>query len=103
MELVENRPNVELRKGAEGEPIVVLSFPYDAHIVAVVRTIPHRRFDWDAREWWAPVDDWAGVHVAEVLDRFPELTTTAEVDHWLDGIERRWVGRVSTARHDGRG
>ena len=103
MELVENRPNVELRKGAEGEPIVVLSFPYDAHIVAVVRTIPHRRFDWDAREWWAPVDDWAGVHVAEVLDRFPELTTTAEVDRWLDGIERRWVGRVSTARHDGTG
>src|SRR6478735_8363764 len=69
MELVENRPNVELRKGAEGEPIVVLSFPYDAHIVAVVRTIPHRRFDWDAREWWAPVDDWAGVHVAEVLEQ----------------------------------
>ncbi|MEP6954300.1 MAG: DEAD/DEAH box helicase [Solirubrobacteraceae bacterium] len=103
MELVENRPNVELRKGAEGEPIVVLAFPYDAHIVAVVRTIPHRRFDWDAREWWAPVDDWAGVHVAEVLDRFPELTTTPEVDRWLDGIERRWVGRVSTARHDGRG
>ncbi|MDP9346537.1 MAG: DEAD/DEAH box helicase [Actinomycetota bacterium] len=103
MELVENRPNVELRQGAEGEPIVVLAFPYDAHIVAVVRTIPHRRFDWDAREWWAPVDDWAGVHVAEVLDRFPELTTTPEVDRWLDGIERRWVGRVSTARHDGRG
>ncbi|MGZ6644046.1 MAG: DEAD/DEAH box helicase [Solirubrobacteraceae bacterium] len=103
MELVENRPNVELRQGAEGRPIVVLSFPYDAHIVAVVRTIPHRRFDWDAREWWAPVDDWAGVHVAEVLDRFPELTTTPEVDRWLDAIERRWVGHVSTARHDGRG
>src|SRR6478735_660923 len=107
MELVENRPNVELRKGAEGEPIVVLSFPYDAHIVAVVRTIPHRRFDWDAREWWAPVDDWAGVHVAEVLDRFPELTTTPEVDRWLDGDGRGWfsldtrAGTVPEALQEG--
>jgi hypothetical protein len=68
-----------------------------------VRAIPQRRFDWDKREWWAPVDDWAGVHVAEVLDRFPELTTSAQVDAWLAAIERRWVGRVSTTRHDGRG
>ena len=83
--------------------IVVLSFPYDPQIVAVVRAIPQRRFDWDKREWWAPVDDWAGVHVAEVLERFPELTTSAQVDAWLAAIERRWVGRVSTTRHDGRG
>ena len=83
--------------------IVVLSFPYDPQIVAVVRGIPQRRLDWDTREWWAPVDDWAGVHVAEVLDRFPELTTSAQVDAWLAAIERRWVGRVSTTRHDGRG
>jgi SWI/SNF-related matrix-associated actin-dependent regulator 1 of chromatin subfamily A len=103
MQLVEERPNVELRRGADGESIVVLAFPYDPHIVAVVRGIPQRRFDWDRREWWAPVDDWAGVHVAEVLDRFPELTTSPQVDAWLAAIERRWVGRVSTARHDGRG
>jgi SWI/SNF-related matrix-associated actin-dependent regulator 1 of chromatin subfamily A len=103
MQLVEERPNVELRRGADGEPIVVLAFPYDPHIVAVVRAIPQRRFDWDRREWWAPVNDWAGVHVAEVLDRFPELTTSAQVDAWLAAIERRWVGYVSTTRHDGRG
>ena len=103
MQLVEERPNVELRSGGNGDMIVVLSFPYDPHIVAVVRAIPQRRFDWDRREWWAPVDDWAGVHVAEVLDRFPELTTSAQVDAWLAAIERRWVGRVSTTRHDGRG
>src|SRR6478735_3000705 len=101
MELVEERPNVELRRGPDGRSIVVLSFPYDPQIVASVRSIPQRRFDWDTREWWAPVDDWAGVHVAEVLDRFPELTTTDEVDRWLDGIERRWVGRVSTALREG--
>jgi superfamily II DNA or RNA helicase len=103
MQLVEERPNVELRRGADGEPIVVLAFPYDPHIVALVRGIPQRRFDWDKREWWAPVDDWAGVHVAEVLDRFPELTTSPQVDAWLAAIERRWVGRVSTTRYDGRG
>ena len=103
MELVEERPNVELRRGPDGRSIVVLSFPYDPQIVAVVRSIPQRRFDWDTREWWAPVDDWAGVHVAEVLDRFPELTTSAQVDAWLAAIERRWVGRVTTTRHDGRG
>jgi SWI/SNF-related matrix-associated actin-dependent regulator of chromatin subfamily A-like protein 1 len=103
MELVEERPNIELRHTRDGEPIIILAFPYDPHIVAVVRGIPGRRFDWDRREWWAPLDDWAGVHVAEVLDRFPELTTSAQVDAWLAAIQRRWVGRVSTARHDGRG
>src|SRR6266545_3016205 len=103
MQLVDDRPNVELRRGEGGGMIVVLAFPYDPHIVAVVRAIPQRRFDWDRREWWAPVDDWAGVHVAEVLERFPELTTSAQVDAWLAAIERRWVGRVSTTRHDGRG
>src|SRR5262245_66038275 len=99
MQLVEERPNVELRRGADGEPIVVLAFPYDPHIVAVVRSIPQRRFDWDRREWWAPVNDWAGVYVAEVLDRFPELTTSAQVAAWLDGIERSWVGRGTTNRY----
>src|SRR3954471_20646114 len=103
MQLVDDRPNVELRRGQDGGMIVVLAFPYDPHIVAVVRAIPQRRFDWDRREWWAPVDDWAGVHVAEVLDRFPELTTSPQVDAWLAAIERRWVGRVSTTVHDGRG
>jgi SWI/SNF-related matrix-associated actin-dependent regulator of chromatin subfamily A-like protein 1 len=103
MQLVDERPNVELRRGEDGGMIVVLAFPYDPHIVAVVRAIPQRRFDWDRREWWAPLDDWAGVHVAEVLDRFPELTTSAQVDAWLAAIERRWVGRVSTTVHDGRG
>jgi SWI/SNF-related matrix-associated actin-dependent regulator of chromatin subfamily A-like protein 1 len=103
MDLVADRPNVELRHDADGTPIVVLAFPYDARIVAVVRGIPHRRFDWDRREWWAPADDWAGVHVADVLARFPELRASRQVDTWLAGIERRWVGRVTTRRHDGRG
>jgi superfamily II DNA or RNA helicase len=103
MQLAPAHPNVVLRRLTSGEQLVVLSFPYDPHIVAAVRGIPHRRFDWDSREWSAPADDWCGVHVAEVLDRFPELTTTDAVDAWLGGIERRWVGRVSTTRHAGVG
>jgi hypothetical protein len=103
MQLAEERPNVELRREMDGSPIVVLAFPYDPHVVAVVRRIPGRRFDWDRREWSAPLDDWAGVHVREVVERFPELSTSAEVDAWLAAVSRRWVGRVTTARHDGRG
>jgi superfamily II DNA or RNA helicase len=103
VQLAPDSPNVELRRGPDGAPIVVLGFPYDPHIVAVVRQIPHRRFDWDRREWWAPVDDWAAVHVAEVLKRFPKLTTSAQVDLWLKSVGRRWVGRVRTTRHDGKG
>jgi SWI/SNF-related matrix-associated actin-dependent regulator of chromatin subfamily A-like protein 1 len=103
VQLASDSPNIELRRGPDGAPIVVLGFPYDPHIVAVVRQIPHRRFDWDRREWWAPVDDWAAVHVAEVLKRFPKLTTSAQVDIWLKGVGERWVGRVRTTRHDGKG
>ena len=40
MQLVEERPNVELRRDADGAPIVVLAFPYDPHIVALVRAHP---------------------------------------------------------------
>ncbi|MEA2181093.1 MAG: SWI/SNF-related matrix-associated actin-dependent regulator of chromatin subfamily A-like protein 1, partial [Solirubrobacteraceae bacterium] len=104
MQLAPDRPNVELRRGPgqEGQ-IVVLAFPYDAVLVNVVRGIPGRRFDWDRREWWAPVDDWAGVYVADILDRFPELTASGDVEAWLAGIRRRWVGNVGTVRFDGRG
>jgi SWI/SNF-related matrix-associated actin-dependent regulator of chromatin subfamily A-like protein 1 len=103
MELAPSSPNVSLRGATDGGTLVVLAFPYDAQIVNAVRGIPHRRFDWDTREWWAPADDWSGIHVAEVLDRFPELVASDEVREWLANIERRWVGRVTTARHDGRG
>ena len=103
MELAPGPPNVQLRSDGENEPRVVLAFPYDAHIVAVVRGIPQRRFDWDSREWSAPADDWAGVHVADVLERFPELTASEQVRQWLAAIDRRWVGLVSTTRHDGSG
>jgi SWI/SNF-related matrix-associated actin-dependent regulator 1 of chromatin subfamily A len=103
MRLAAPAPNVELRTHPERGRIVVLSFPYDPHLVEVVRGIPHRRFDWDAREWWAPVGDWVAHHVADVLRRFPELLPSAEVERWLGEVQRRWLGRVSTMRYDGRG
>jgi SWI/SNF-related matrix-associated actin-dependent regulator 1 of chromatin subfamily A len=103
MRLVPSPSNVELRTDPERGRIVVLSFPYDAQLVEVVRRIPHRRFDWDAREWWAPADDWVAHHVADVLRRFPELAPSEEAAAWLGDVERRWLGRVSTARYDGRG
>jgi SWI/SNF-related matrix-associated actin-dependent regulator of chromatin subfamily A-like protein 1 len=102
MELAPTTPNIELR-GSGDEQIVVLAFPYDATIVNLVRGIPGRRFDWDAREWWAPVDDWVGVHVAGVLERFPDLLPSPEVVAWLTAIDKRWVGVVGATRYDGRG
>lgn len=103
MRAVPSPPNVELRTDAERGRIVVLAFPYDAQLVEVVRGIPHRRFDWDAREWWAPVDDWVALHVADVLRRFPELIPAEPVTAWLEEVERRWLGHVRTTRFDGRG
>ena len=61
LDLVPGRPNVELRENREHGEVVVLAFPYDADIVGQVRTIPHRRFDWDTREWSAPAEDWTGM------------------------------------------
>ncbi|HST55993.1 MAG TPA: DEAD/DEAH box helicase [Solirubrobacteraceae bacterium] len=103
MKLIPGRPNVELRRAEGGEPLVVLAFPYDPQLVELVRTIPNRRFDWDTHEWSAPADDWAGMQVAELLARFPELTVHPKAQEWLSGIERRWIGYVRTVRHDGRG
>jgi len=103
MDLAPERHNVEMRRDRYGVQIVVLAFPYRAEVVAAVRGIPGRRFDWEAREWWAPADDWAGVHVSGVLERFPELSVASAVHAWLAGIERRWVGRVTAAKHGGEG
>jgi hypothetical protein len=103
MELAPPAPNVELRRGRDGERLVVLAFPYDRALVDLVRTIPHRRFDWDTREWSAPAEDWAAVTVGDVLERYPELVADPAVHAWLETVRTRWIGHVSTVRHDGRG
>jgi len=102
--LAPERPNVELRDNASrGGRIVVLSFPYREDIVEAVRRVPGRRFDWDTREWWAPSDDWAGAHVAHLLTRFPELTVSDRAREWLSELGTRWIGAVTTEKHDARG
>ncbi|WP_354698436.1 DNA helicase [Paraconexibacter sp. AEG42_29] len=96
MEAVPPLDNVALRDGPGGT-WVVLAFPYDAQIVNAARSIPGRRFDWDTKEWLAPVGDWVAVHVAEIVERFPELQCSPEVVAWLSETERRWIGIVSAA------
>jgi SWI/SNF-related matrix-associated actin-dependent regulator 1 of chromatin subfamily A len=103
MQAVPDTWHVELRPDKEGEPVVVLSFPYDRSLVDLVRTIPHRRFDWDTREWSAPATDWAAMTVRDALERYPELRPSPDVREWLTGVSRRWIGSVTTTRHDGRG
>ncbi|MHB8658049.1 MAG: DEAD/DEAH box helicase [Solirubrobacteraceae bacterium] len=98
-----DRPNVELRELGDGERVVVLTFVYDASIVSAVRSIPNRSFNWDTREWSAPVGDWVGARLAQILAQFPELTSSPEVAAWLAEIAHRWIGYVRTTRHDGRG
>jgi hypothetical protein len=102
VQAVPDRPNVELRDRG-GERFVVLAFPYQRELVELVRTIPHRRFDWDTREWSAPAEDWAGMKVAEALELYPELTADESVVQWLEGVRQHWIGYVRTTRHDGRG
>jgi superfamily II DNA or RNA helicase len=95
--------SVVLRTDREGGRSVVLSFPYDRTLVDLVRSIPHRRFDWDTREWSAPAGDWAAMKVIEALERYPELMPSPAVREWLSEVRQRWIGSVATARHDDRG
>jgi superfamily II DNA or RNA helicase len=105
MKAVPDEPNVQLRAipGADNAHEVVLAFPYEARLVSAVRTLPGRRFDWDTREWAAPADEWVGARLLTILDHYPELTRTAEVDAWLATVSASWVGHVRTTRHEGRG
>ena len=104
MQALPDQPNVLLRPLPEGEGNeVVLAFPYDGNLVAAVRTLPGRRFDWERREWSAPADGWVAAKLTEILRSRPELTRTSEFDDWLDSTERRWTGYVRATRYDGRG
>src|SRR4051794_1981814 len=103
MRLADPVHNVELRRSEHGHDSVVFAFPYRADIVDAVRSIPGRRFDWQAKEWWAPRADATAAYVQGVLERFPELAVAPDVTEWLSRAVKGWVGRVSTARRDGRG
>src|SRR4051794_18882361 len=103
MRAVEPAHNVELRRDRHGQDSVVFAFPYRADVVDAVRAIPGRRFDWEAREWWAPRADATAPFVKGVLERFPNLLTAPEVDQWLSRAVAGWVGRVTAGRFEGQG
>src|SRR4051812_49640888 len=95
--------NVELRRNQQGQDSVVFAFPYRPDIVDAVRSIPGRRFDWQAKEWSAPRADATAAYVQGVIERFPELEIAPEVEQWLARAVKGWVGRVTAARRDGAG
>ena len=101
--LVEPAHNVELRADRHGHAHVVFAFPYRADIVDAVRAIPGRRFDWDAKEWWAPQADTTAPYVKGVIERHGSLLVAPEVSAWLAEAASGWVGRVGAARLHGRG
>ncbi len=95
--------NVELRKDGYGHDSVVFAFPYQPDVVDAVRAVPGRRFDWEAREWWAPRADATAPYVKGVLERHASLTVAPDVAAWLERAVTGWVGRVSAGRVDGAG
>ncbi len=103
MRLADPVHNVELRSNPQGQDSVVFAFPYRADIVDAVRSIPGRRFDWQAKEWWAPRAEATAPYVQGVLERFPELEVAPDVAEWLSRAVKGWVGRVTTARRDAKG
>src|SRR3982750_168157 len=95
--------NVELRRDRHGHESVVFSFPYVREVVDAVRAIPGRRFDWDAKEWWAPQADDTAPFVKGVIERHPSLRVADDVRAWLSEAVAGWVGRVTATRLEGRG
>src|SRR5688572_3215363 len=103
MKVVEPGHHVELRRSASGMDSVVFSFPYRADVVDAVRGIPGRRFDWEAKEWWAPRADATAPYIQRVIERHDWLTVAPDVSEWLSRAVVGWVGRVTTGRRDGKG
>src|SRR4051794_11352951 len=90
--------NVELRLNHHGQESVVFAFPYRSDIVDAVRTIPGRRFDWQAKEWWAPRADATAPYVKGVLERHASLSVSPDVETWL-GPPARGGGGGGAARN----
>src|ERR1044072_8784287 len=95
--------NVELRLNQHGQESVVFAFPYRADIVDAVRSIPGRRFDWEAKEGWAPRADATAPYVKGVLEQHASLSVSPEVEAWLAKAVRGWVGRVTAGKRAGAG
>ncbi|MEA2170676.1 MAG: SWI/SNF-related matrix-associated actin-dependent regulator of chromatin subfamily A-like protein 1 [Solirubrobacteraceae bacterium] len=101
--LVPDADHVTLRHDKYGHEHVVFAFPYRAEVVDAVRAIPGRRFDWEAREWWAPKAEATAPYVQGVLENHDWLTVSVAVEAWLHKAVKGWVGRVSAGRFEGAG
>jgi len=86
------------RRGDE----LVFSFPLDAELNAAVKELPRRWFDWQRKHWRVPTDPRIAKHVAALLDRFPVLERSAEVDAWLQDADR-WRALVTVTELHGAG
>ena len=95
--------NVELRRDRHGHESVVFAFPYRREVVDAVRGIPGRRFDWEAKEWWALQADGTAPYVKGVIERHGWLKVAPEVEAWLAEATTGWVGRVGAGRLHGGG
>src|ERR1700754_2872310 len=95
--------NVELRRGPNGQELVVFAFPYRADIVDAVRSIPGRRFDWEKKEWWAPRADATAPYVKGVLERHPTLSVAPDGGAWLPRAVQGRGGRVTAGKKSGAG
>ncbi len=103
MRLADPAFNVELGQDRHGHEVVVFSFPYQADIVDALRGVPGRSFDWESKEWSAPRADVVAPYVRGVLERFPILRVSPEVESWLAEAVTGWVGRVTAQKFDGQG
>jgi SWI/SNF-related matrix-associated actin-dependent regulator 1 of chromatin subfamily A len=95
--------NVELRQDRHGHASVVFAFPYHRELVDAVRAIPGRRFDWEAKEWWALQADQTAPYVKGAIERHPWLEVAPEVEAWLAEAVTGWVGRVGAGKRLGAG
>src|SRR5215211_1444063 len=95
--------NVELRRDRHGHESVVFAFPYRREVVDAVRAIPGRRFDWEAKEWWALQADQTAPYVKGVIERHGWLNVAPEVEAWLAHAVTGWVGRVGAGKRLGAG
>jgi superfamily II DNA or RNA helicase len=95
--------NVELRVDRYGHESVVFAFPYRREVVDAVRAIPGRRFDWEAKEWWALQADQTAPYVKGVIERHPWLKVAPDVERWLAHAAVGWVGRVGAGKRLGAG
>ena len=64
---------------------------------------PGRRFDWEAKEWWALQADQTAPYVKGVIERHPWLKVAPEVERWLAQAADGWVGRVGAGKRLGAG